>query len=102
MSDLNNIIRKSIVEGSVPRQRHQQQQRAIRSLTREYNCDNMPHRRRFVTYLLELQEHTYHNARLIVDGHKVVIEAWTPGVNEATSMDEEYVREADAIFADCR
>ena len=98
---IHNIIKNRITEGHTPRQR-QQRQHAVRSLMREYSCDNMVHRRRFVTYLLELQEHTYHNARLTVDGCKVILETWTPGVNEPTDLDEEYVREADAIFTDCR
>lgn len=102
MSDLNRIIRSRIANrGATTHVREQRVQRP-RGLVREYKCSSLGHAKRFVSALMELQEHTYHNTRLHVDGCKVVLETYTTGVDAVTELDHEYVEEADDLFTDAR
>ena len=54
----------------------------------------------FLGEILEYENVTGHNAKIIIDGMTVMIEVYTHDVNNVTELDTEYAQTTDEIYTD--
>ena len=70
-------------------------------MSRVFNFAGRPDRLQFfIEEILQFQEKLGHHSKITIEGPDVTLEVYTHGVERITSLDKDFAKEADAIFAD--
>jgi len=71
-------------------------------LGRSFEFKSREQLRFFLDEILEHEDNTGHNGKIIIDGNEIVIEVYTHDVNNVTELDTEYAAIADEIYLDAQ
>ena len=71
-----------------------------RRLIRDYSFPSRDSMFLFVSGLVQFENITGHNAKIVIDNKQVRVEVYTHDVDDITELDVEYAQYADALFAD--
>lgn len=67
------------------------------SMKKQYSFIDNSARNSFLQQVLDFEESSGHNARILVENEKVEISLITANVNSITELDKEYARFADSV-----
>ena len=71
-----------------------------RRLRRVFVIDDRDVRSSFIVALIDYFSHVKSYPKILIDGKKVIIDVYTPGINDVTALDRESALKIDEIFID--
>lgn len=100
---LQEIMLSRIKETHVPAYRVSNRHTRPRAcMSKTYAFADSTHMREFVMRLFELQDVTYHGAKITVEDNSVVVESYTRGVNDVTDLDHQFIELVDDAYDSTR